>query len=85
MVGQSDVPSALRKPLEVFESKQDEFADQHHGQFVVIHGDEVAGFFEDEVEAYTIGKSKFGTGQFLLRCCVRRDEEVTATFHSRVA
>ena len=51
----------------------------------MIHGDEVAGFFSDEVKAYAVGKAKFGVGQFLLRRCVRRDEELSATFHSRVA
>ncbi len=75
---------ALQRPLAVFEANQDKFAAEHHGQFVVIHGDEVDGFYDNELQAYETAKSKYGAGSFLLQRCVRADEEVGATFHSRV-
>ena len=76
---------ALERPLQVFRAHQDEFAIEHHGQFVVIHGDDILGFFENELEAYQVAKSQYEMGTFLLRQCLRPDEEVNPIFHSRVA
>ena len=75
---------ALQRPLAIFEANQDKFANEHHGQFVVIHGDDIDGFYNDELQAYEAAKSKYGAGSFLLQRCVREEEEVAAVFHSRV-
>ena len=75
----------LERALSVFRENQDEFASNHHGQFVVIHENEVVGFFDDELEAYHEAKTRYGLGAFLLRQCLRPDEEDEPVFHSRVA
>ena len=83
---QSDHRSfGLERPLSVFRENQEKFASKHHGQFVVIHDDEVIGFFDDELEAYHEAKTRYGLGAFLLRQCLRQEEEDEPVFHSRVA
>ena len=77
--------ASLQKETDAFEQRREEFAENHHGEVVVIHGTEVAGFFESEREAYLSAKEKFGKGSFLIRRCLRADEERPAIFHSRVA
>ena len=77
--------SELERPLSVFRENQDEFASKHHGQFVVIHDDGIMGFFDDELEAYHEAKIRYGLGAFLLRQCLRPEEEDEPVFHSRVA
>ena len=69
----------------MYEKNQLRWAEKHHGEFVLIHDDRVIGFFADEFEAYREGKDRFGAGHFYLRCCLRPDEEVAPTFHSRVS
>jgi len=75
---------ALRRPLEVFKANQEQFAEEHHGEFVVIHKDEVVGFYREEMEGYAVGVEKFGLGKFLLQECVRDDDRGVTRFHSRV-
>ena len=48
---------ALRKPLEVFKANQEKFATEHHGEYVVIYREEVIGFFEEEMDAYSVGRA----------------------------
>lgn len=74
----------LERELELFKERQEEFAENHYGKYVVIHEDNVE-FFDDEIEAYTKAKDAFGAGRFLLRRCIRQDEETIAVFHSRAA
>lgn len=76
---------SLEKPLEYFRKHQEEFARKHHGEFVVIYGEEVEGFYKSELEAYTAAIKKHPGGSFLLRPCLRPEEEGVAVFHSRVA
>ena len=76
---------SLEQPIEFFKAHQEEFAKDHHGQFVVICGDSVEGFYDDELDAYLTAKSKFPVGSFLLRPCIRPEEETAAVFRSRVA
>ena len=75
----------LEKPTAFFEQHRDEFAENNHGKIVVIHETEVAGFFENEREAYLFAIDKFEEGSFLLRRCLKTNEEHPAIFHSRVA
>ena len=75
---------ALERELELFKARQEDFAKNHHGKYVVIHGDDIE-FFDDEIDAYAYAKGAFGPGRFLLRQCIRQDEETVAVFHSRAA
>ena len=75
---------SLERPLAYFKENQEKFAKEHHGEFVVIHGETVDGFYENELEAYTSAKKKYPPGSFLLRPCLRPEEERIPSFRSRV-
>ena len=76
---------SLEKELAYFRDNQEKFAKEHPGQFVVIYNNNIDGFYNDEIEAYLIAKNKFQEGAFLLRQCIRKEEETAAIFRSRVA
>ena len=76
---------SFEQSLAVFLKRQEEFASSHYGKYVVIHGDRVVGFFDDQFEAYNTAKAEFPEGSFLLRQCLRQDEERTVVMRSRVA
>ena len=76
---------SLERALAHFRNHQEKFSEEHHRQFVLIHDEEVEGFYDDEMSAYMAGQKKFKPGSFLLRQCIRRDEETPAIFRSRVA
>lgn len=75
----------LEEQLAFFRKHQEEFARDHHGQYALIHDQTADGFFDSELDAYVEGKKKCGVGNFLLRRCVRPEEEAAQVFHSRVA
>ena len=76
---------SLGEELSHFRDHQEEFAKENPGKFVLIYNQTVEGFYDDETEAYLAGKNKFADGTFLLRKCIRKEEEIAAIFHSRVA
>ncbi len=75
----------LEQPFAYFRKHREEFARKHHGEFVVIYGEEVGGFYKSELEAYTVAIKKHPAGSFLLRPCLRPEEESVAVFHSGIA
>lgn len=75
---------SLEKALAYFKKKREEFVRDHHREFVVIYGETVDGFYENELEAYTSAKKKYPPGSFLLRPCLRTEEEQIPSFRSRV-
>ena len=74
---------SLETALGFFRERQDELARSNHGQFVVIHGEKIVGIYHDEIEAYEAAAAKYQPGTFLLRPCLRKDEEEGVTFYSR--
>ena len=76
---------SLEEELSYFRDHQEQFAKEHTGQFVLICNQTVEGFYGDEIEAYVAAKRKFQDGTFLLRQCIRKEEEKAAIFRSRVA
>ena len=75
----------LEREIAFFKSIQSKLAQDHHGQFVVIHGESIEGVYESELKAYVAARKKIGSEPFLIRECIRPDEEFRHTFHSRVA
>ena len=75
----------LEREIEFFKSMQPKLAQDHHGKFVVIRGESIEGFYETELKAYVTMREKMGSEPFLIRECVRPEEEFRHTFHSRVA
>ena len=74
----------LDAQLSLFRKRQAEFAAEHHRQFVLIHDGQVVGFYPSDLDAYTAAHA-FAAGTFLIRECLRPEEETTPTFYSRVA
>ena len=76
----------LAQQISYFEEHQKELVKKHHGKFVLIYDGSVHGFYDSALDAHT-GAVKRGVepGTFLIRQCLRPEEEVTPVFHSRVA
>lgn len=46
--------------LSVYESNKSQWLEKHEGQYVLIKGEEVVGFFDGEFDAARIGFDRFG-------------------------
>ena len=57
----------LEQETAIFESRRDEFKRDHNMKWVVIHGEEVAGFFFDLQEAACVAVDRFGRGPYLIK------------------
>ena len=75
----------LESQLNYFRKHQKELARKHHGKYALIHGEQVDGVFDSELEAYSTAKKKYTAGTFLIRKCLEPKDETTQVFHSRVA
>ena len=75
----------LEREIAFFKSIQSGLAQDHHGLFVVIHGESIEGFYESELKAYAAARKSIGPEPFLIRECIRPEEEFRHKFHSRVA
>ena len=76
--------ASFEKSVKLFKEKQQEFANENYGKFVVIFDGEVKGFYDNQLEAYKLAKAQFLNEQFLLQQCVYPEEETKVIFHSRV-
>ncbi|MCH7633232.1 MAG: hypothetical protein IIA36_00880 [Proteobacteria bacterium] len=57
----------LDAELQTFEKKQKHLEREHKGKFVLIHGDEVIGTYDDFEKAADEGVRQFGRAPFLIR------------------
>jgi hypothetical protein len=57
----------LDRELEVYRRELPRLVREHPGEFVLIRGDEVVGFWESEGQAYEAGCERFGPEPFLVR------------------
>jgi hypothetical protein len=56
----------LDQELETFRRELPRMLAEHPGEWVLIHGDEVVGFWPDEGPAYDAGAEQFGPEPFLV-------------------
>ena len=77
--------TGLQRQIEFYKEHQDEYAQNHHGEFVLLHGEKVAGFFKEAAAAYAWAKEQFEPETFLIRSCIYAHEERPRVFRSRVA
>jgi hypothetical protein len=67
-------PGRLNAELELYEAKKKEWLQDHRGEFVVIKGDELLGFFGDFHSAYFSGAEQYGVGaDFLVKRLVLQE------------
>ena len=71
---------ALEKELKYFENQKAELLKHHENQFVLISGDQLAGAFTTEAEAYQAGLQKFGNQPFLMTYFPRVRERISLEF-----
>ncbi len=75
---------ALQRELKYYREHQEELASSHHGELVLIVGESIEGFFATDLDAYRVATLKLGAESFLIRKCVRPEEEVTVVIHPRL-
>ena len=76
----------LSEQIAYFKEHQEELAEKQHRKFVLIHNLSEIGFYDSGGDAYAYAlKQHLESGTFLIRQCLRQDEETAAVFHSRVA
>ena len=76
---------SLDQHIAYFKEHQEYFSENHYGKYVLIHDQSAVGFYDKQLDAYLVAKDKFEPRTFLIRQCIRSDEETVAVFHSRVA
>lgn len=63
--------------LEYFQRHKQEYLKLYKNQFVLIKGEEFAGAFTTEAEAYKAGLDRFGNEPFLIKQVLDNDETVS--------
>ncbi len=65
--GQGLRPVSLAREQAVYEANLTGWLSGHEGEYVLIKGDQVAGFYESRDEALTAGYSRFGIGPLFVK------------------
>ena len=73
----------LEKEYEVFKKNVDTFVKDHPGEYVVIKGETIIGFYKSLNEAFQSVAGKHKPGTFLVQQCIPLEDSVQR-FHSRV-
>jgi len=61
------VTNDLSRETALYEQRKSEFEKEHNLEWVVIHEDEVVGFYDDFQEAARVAVERFGRGPYLIR------------------
>jgi hypothetical protein len=67
----------LQTELEYFQKHKQEYLKLYKGQFVLIKGEQFAGTYTTEAEAYKAGLEKFGNEPFLIKQVLDDDGTVS--------
>lgn len=82
--GRSRPSDMLDRQLAYFRRNQEQLAEEHHGEVVLIRDEDVVSFFDSDTEAYAAAVQDGDLGSVLIRKCLRLDEERPQGFHSRI-
>ena len=63
---------------------QDQWSKDHHGKHVVVVGQSVFGFFDNEMEAYLAALKAHKAGTFLIQLCIPGKEAYSQTSYTHV-
>ena len=58
---------SLNREQAVYDANLSRWLPDHEGEYVLIKGDEVGGFYESRDEALTAGYSRFGIGPLFVK------------------
>jgi len=75
----------LKEEFDYFLAHHDELVKEHNGKFVVIKGQAVLAFYDDEQVAIQETGKKHKPGTFIVQKVSPGEADYTKTFHSRVA
>lgn len=75
---------ALRREGEVFQANIEEWRQTHLGQFVLIKGSEVLGFYGSLEKAFKAGTERFGLEPFFVKQIVPADSVNVSLLGQRV-
>ena len=67
----------LQDELRTYEAKRGELLRDSEGQFVLIHGEDVLGLFQDRLTAIESGYRRLGNVPFLVKQVLREEPVVT--------
>ncbi len=70
----------LEREFSYYRKHQPEFASDHLGEYVVIRGEEVLGFYKSEAEAFEQTAKKFRPGSYLVEPCIPGTAHYTPVF-----
>ena len=73
----------LEKEFQYYIDNQDDLVKKYNGKYIVIIGNEVVGYYDNEVDAYIDSTKKYELGTFLIQLCSPGKDSYTQTFHSR--
>ena len=62
-----DLATVLKENFLFFEGVVREYIDQHEGEFALVHGQSVVGFYERPFEAAEAGYAQFSDGLFSIQ------------------
>lgn len=67
-------PNRLAEELQIYDAHKEEWLRHRHGEFVVIKGSEILGFFKEFHEGYYAGVEKYGMAiDFLVKRVVAQE------------
>jgi hypothetical protein len=78
----------MSQPLEheaaLFKKHAEEWRKKHLGEFVLIKGDEIVGFYPSLEKAFTVGTGRFGLEPFLVQQIVPKDTVNVSLYGRRI-
>jgi len=63
----------LVKETEIFNAHLEEWRKTNMGQFVLIKGDSVIGFYDSLTDAFSAGTKRYGLDDFFIKQIIPRD------------
>jgi len=65
--------SVLTKETKVYNARLEEWRKTNMGQFVLIKGESVIGFYDSLTDAFSAGIKRFGLDDFFIKQIIPRD------------
>ena len=75
---------ALETEISAYEAKREELERHHKGKFVIFHGDEFVGAFDDFNAAASEAIRLFGHGPYLIRQVGVTPEPISASLAAKL-
>jgi hypothetical protein len=73
----------LEREFAYYRKHQPELVRDHLGEYVVIRGDKIIGFYRSEAEAFEETAKEYEPGSYLIEPCIAGTAHYTAVFNSR--